>query len=122
MTENRKGFIVHSDELERFNFHGLDIADYTSGKRGRSSVAVIDVTPGVDHPLAFSRRSDKYYFVLQGTVRFDVAGESHNLGQNDLLVITSGTRFEYRATSGPAQLLLVHTPSFDPDAEVLVGD
>jgi len=114
------GYVVRSDDVQPFGFYGLWISDYTSGKNSNSSIALIDVPADASHPLAYSRRSDKYYFVVTGRVSFTVDNSTDELGPSDLLVLPAGTRFAYRAIGDAAQLLLVHTPAFDPDAEVIL--
>ncbi len=113
--------VVRASELEPFNFGDLSIADYTAGKETTSSIAVIDVPAGAEHPAAFSDASDKYYLVLSGSVIFRVGGEEVTLGHLDLLVIPRGTEFAYVSADGPAQMVLVHTPPFRAEAEILTG-
>jgi mannose-6-phosphate isomerase-like protein (cupin superfamily) len=109
--------------LEPFDFEGLRITDYTAGRGLSSSLAEISVPPGVRHRTAWSKRSDKYYLVLEGSLDFIVAGEPVQLDSGDCCVIRQGTRFSYRnASDETARLLLVHTPSFELDAEVSEDD
>jgi hypothetical protein len=63
-----------------FDWNGLVISDHTAALELSSSVATIDVPPGACHPRAWSDRSDKYYVVMEGKVRFEVSGESSDLG------------------------------------------
>ncbi len=67
--------IIRRSALKRSDFRGLGILDYTAHANLRSSLATIDVPPGGRHPKACSRKSDKYYFVTHGRVRFKVADE-----------------------------------------------
>ncbi len=113
--------VVRASELEPFNFGDLAIADYTAGNGTTSSIAVINVPAGAEHPTAYSDASDKYYLVLSGAVTFRIGGEEVTLGPLDLLVIPRGTEFAYVSTDGPAQMVLVHTPPFRADAEILTG-
>lgn len=114
---------IERSALEAFDFEGLQITDYTAGMGLSSSLAEITVPPGVRHRTAWSKRSDKYYLVLEGRLDFAVAGEPVQLDTGDCCTITQGTRFSYRnASDETARLLLVHTPSFDLDAEVFEDD
>jgi len=114
---------IRRSELEPFDFEGLRIADYTAGKDVSSSVAEISVPPGVRHRTAWSKRSDKYYLMLEGSLDFVVDGEPLTLEAGDCCVIPRGTRFSYRnGSQQTARVLLVHTPSFDLDAEVFEDD
>ena len=103
-----------------FEWCGLAISDRTPALGLSSSVATIDVPPGARHPRAWSDRSDKYYVVMEGRVRFEVGGESSDLGPADVCIVSRGEIFEYaNRTPRPARLALVHTPPFDPEAEHL---
>ena len=104
-----------------FDFDGLRIFDYTAGRSGSSSVALIEVAPGARHKEAWSRRSDKYYVVTGGEVLFVLNGEEHLMAAGDVCVVERGSRFSYcNKSSSPATLVLVHTPSFELAEEVFV--
>jgi mannose-6-phosphate isomerase-like protein (cupin superfamily) len=111
--------ILKGSSVRPSDFEGLAIRDYTAGHATSSSFAVIDVEPGVAHQVSWSRRSDKYYYVVAGTVEFVDSGQSHVLEQGDFCFVAQGERFSYRNVSDkPARLCLFHTPSFDLDSEV----
>jgi mannose-6-phosphate isomerase-like protein (cupin superfamily) len=113
--------IVRRDAVELLIFNDLRIRDYTAGRDVSSSLATITVPPGVRHPEAWSRCSDKYYYVLAGQLRFGLDDEEHDLMAGDLGLVYQGRRFWYEnQTSEPATLLLVHTPSFNLESEVFV--
>lgn len=113
--------IVKQHAVTPFDFEGLAIRDYTAGLDTTASFAVITVPPGAVHPQAWSRRSDKYYYVIDGTIELTVAGEAHVLSAGGFCLVTRGARFSYRNTSGtPATLGLVHVPGFDAGSEVFV--
>jgi mannose-6-phosphate isomerase-like protein (cupin superfamily) len=114
---------IERSALEPFDFEGLQITDYTAGRGLSSSVAEITVPTGARHRSAWSKRSDKYYLVLEGRLDFVVDGEPVQLDTGDCCTITRGTRFSYRnASDETARFHLVHTPSFDLDAEVFEDD
>ena len=113
--------VVRASEPEPFDFGDLSIADYTAGKGTTSSIAVINVPAGAEHPPAYSDASDKYYLVLSGAVTFRIGGEDVTLAPLDLLIIPRGTEFAYVSADGPARMVLVHTPPFRADAEILIG-
>ncbi len=109
------------ENMEPIDFEGLRIYDYTAGLETRSSVALIVVPPGVRHREAWSKRSEKHYAVTAGRVRFAVDGAVRELAAGDFCLVRQGQRFWYEnATEEPAALVLVHTPPYDPDAEVFV--
>ena len=113
--------IVPGDGIEPIEFDGLRIRDYTAGIDAGSSFAVVDVPPGGRHREAYSQRSDKYYYVLAGSLRFTLDGEERLLTTGDLCLVRQGRRFGYENSSpSVTRLILVHTPSFDLDSEVFV--
>lgn len=65
--------VVRASELEPFDFSDLPIADHTAGHGTSSSIAVINVPAGAEHPTAYSDASDKHYLVLSGAVAFVTA-------------------------------------------------
>jgi mannose-6-phosphate isomerase-like protein (cupin superfamily) len=109
--------------LAPFDFEGLEIVDYTTGMDLSSSIAEITVPPGVRHRTAWSKRSDKYYLVLEGALDFTLGHQSFEIERGDCVVVPQGTRFSYRnASESDVRLLLIHTPSFDLEAEVFEDD
>lgn len=113
--------LVRRNSLEPINFDGLSIFDYTANMELGSSLASIAVPPGGRHPRAWSRRSDKYYFVTEGRVQFTVDYKTEELAEGDFCFVRQGLVFSYEnVTNRPASLILVHTPMFDLSAEVFV--
>ena len=115
--------IVRKSNAARINFDGLGILDYTAGLEGlAASVASIEIPPGTAHTRAWSRRSDKYYLVTSGSIRFTHEDEQFDLEAGDFLLVKQGRVFSYsNVQAAPAMLVLVHTPPFDPENEVMVG-
>ena len=115
--------LVRRQTLEPIDFDGLQIFDYTGGRNLGSSLALIEVPPGARHGEAWSRRSDKYYLVVSGEIRFSLEGAELALGPHDFCFVEQGKRFAYRnESSSPATLVLVHSPSFDLESEVFTGE
>jgi mannose-6-phosphate isomerase-like protein (cupin superfamily) len=113
---------VSRSTMAPLDFEGLKIFDYTAGETLGSSVAAIEVAPGVRHAEAWSRRSDKYYLVTSGEIDFVLDGEPYPLRAGDFCFVRRGRRFSYANSSRElATLVLVHTPSFDLREEVFVG-
>ena len=114
--------LLSRGEMSPVDFDGLRIFDYTAGQSLDASVAMVEVAPGARHAEAWSRRSDKYYVVGSGQVRFVLAGEPHTMKAGDFCFVKKGRRFSYSNESRElATLVLVHTPSFDLREEVFVG-
>ena len=112
--------IIRKSSVKPFDFEGVEIRDYTAKKDTSSSLAEITVPPSGRHPEAWSRRSDKYYYVVTGTIHFTIDGEDHQLEPGDCCIVLQGHHFSYENPGDEiAKLLLVHTPSFDIQSEVL---
>ena len=111
-------FIKH-EAVEPFGFDGLKITDYTAGQDISSSLAEIIVPAGVSHKFSWSKRSDKYYYIVYGSITFSVDGDIQNLTSGDVCIVPKGARFNY-TNDGPvdAKLILIHTPGFKLDYEV----
>jgi mannose-6-phosphate isomerase-like protein (cupin superfamily) len=103
----------------RIDFDGLEIHDYTADLEVSSSIAEISVSPGVRHRPSWSRRSDKYYYLIEGRLSFVLGEEQLELAAGDCCIVRQGDRFSYHnPTHERTRLLLVHTPRFDLAAEV----
>jgi mannose-6-phosphate isomerase-like protein (cupin superfamily) len=114
--------IVTHDSLRPIAFDGLRIFDYTATQSLSSSLAVVEVPPNARHAVAFSKRSDKYYLVTKGEVRFVLEGTEFDLGVGDFCLVRCGQRFSYsNDRSEMAMLVLVHTPMFSLENEVFEG-
>ncbi len=113
--------VIRKEEIIAIDFNGLSIFDYTSKCRESSSFALINVPPGVSHQLSWSKRSDKYYYVMEGAVEFTMNGDAVHLNKGDFCIIKKGEKFQY-GNNYPeaASLLLVHTPNFQLDEEVFM--
>ena len=110
---------IRQEEIKPIEFDKLKIIDYTAGKETNSSFAEIIVPVGISHKVSWSKRSDKYYYVIQGNVDFMIGEDRRKLFSGDVCIIPKGVRFSY-ANNGPgdAKLILVHTPSFQLEFEV----
>jgi mannose-6-phosphate isomerase-like protein (cupin superfamily) len=113
--------IIRGQSLEPIDFGGLNILDYTAETGFGISLASIDVPPGAKHPRCRSTRSDKYYLVTRGCVRFVVGDETTELAKGDFCFVEQGITFSYEnVSSSPVSLVLVHLPPFELSAEVFV--
>jgi mannose-6-phosphate isomerase-like protein (cupin superfamily) len=111
--------IVRQDAVTPFDFDGLAIRGYTAGHETTASFAVITVPAGAVHAEAWSRVSDKYYYVVAGTIELVGSGEVEALSVGDFCLVAPGEHFSYRNASGmPATLCLFHAPSVDAESEV----
>ena len=113
--------IIKKQTVKPFDFNGLKILDYTSKLKSSSSFARIIVAPKAKHPLAYSKRSDKYYYVLSGQIEFILNEIKYLLYKSDFCIVKKGQRFSYsNISTKQAELLLIHTPSFILKTDVFV--
>jgi len=111
--------VLKEDNTEQFDFDGLKIRDYTAKLNENSSFAVIEVSPGVSHKLSWSKRSDKYYYLISGEIIFTVNDEEFIFAAGDFCLIKKGEKFKYwNNSNNSAKMILVHTPGFRLDQEV----
>jgi mannose-6-phosphate isomerase-like protein (cupin superfamily) len=121
VEKGREMMIVKKGSVGVIDFDGLQILDYTSNLESRSSFAVITVPPGTAHAESWSKRSDKYYYVVIGRVEFTLDGQLQVLSAGDFCVVPQGHHFSYlNRESKEAQICLVHTPCFDINSEVFI--
>ena len=111
--------IIKERSVKQFDFDGVTIADYTAHLDEKSSFATISVLPQVSHKLSWSKRSDKYYYIITGEIIFMVNDGEYVLSNGDFCVIKKGEKFKYKNNSGEiVKMILVHTPSFRLDQEI----
>lgn len=112
--------IIKSDSCPAFEWRGLSIRDLTARLKVQSSIARVIVPPGGGHPHAWSRRSEKYYLLLSGQLHFFCDEGVRLLEAGDVCLLPQGETFAYaNKTNRPVEFILVHTPPFDPEDEVL---
>ncbi|MCX7709724.1 MAG: cupin domain-containing protein [Clostridia bacterium] len=111
-------------ELQPIDFGGLKIFDYTADlSDNKSSFAIIDVPGFCSHKTAYSKQSDKYYYVILGEVVFTIEGKEYMLKEGDFCLIEKGKKFSYVNNSEKeARLVLVHTPNFNLENEIFVEE
>src|SRR5262245_61915580 len=111
--------LIRREDIKAINFEGLLIHDFTAGQATNASFAEIEVPAGVQHREAWSKRSDKYYYVVSGQLCFTLEGIEHWLSQGSFCRVPQGQKFSYRNRNAEAvRLILVHVPSFELEAEV----
>jgi mannose-6-phosphate isomerase-like protein (cupin superfamily) len=111
--------IVKKEQANKIDFDGLNILDYTSGCNESSSFATIEVPQHVRHKVSWSKRSDKYYYIIEGEIKFTIDAETIVLKQGDFCIIKKGSKFSYHNESDSVvMLMLIHTPNFDLNEEI----
>ncbi len=115
--------IITKEKSHKIDFEGIRIYDYTFNVEISSSFAFLEVPPGVKHKTAYSKRSNKYYFVISGKLDIFFNGEEHKLKKNDFWYVRKGTKFSYtNKSSETAVIILFHNPKFNLEAEVFVDN
>jgi mannose-6-phosphate isomerase-like protein (cupin superfamily) len=111
--------IIRKEQANKIDFDGLHLLDYTSDCNESSSFATIMVPQHIKHSVSWSKRSDKYYYVIEGEIKFNVDDITTILRQGDFCIIKKGSKFYYHNESNREVILvLVHTPNFDLNEEV----
>jgi mannose-6-phosphate isomerase-like protein (cupin superfamily) len=111
--------LIRQEDIKAINFEGLSIHDFTAGQATNASFAVIEVPAGVRHREAWSKRSDKYYYVISGQLYFTLDGAEYLLSKGSFCRVAQGQKFSYHNRSAEAVwLILVHVPSFELESEV----
>lgn len=109
---------IEYDAVKPFDFHGLTIRELTPASLHPLSIAEIEVAPGVRHPLARSSQCEKVYHCTEGSVHFQVEGNSVRLKRGDVLHIDVNEWFSYvNEQEIAACMVLVHCPPFNLEAE-----
>ncbi len=100
----------------QFGWEGLKGWAYNSKEDFESaSAAVFEVTGS--HGKVKTTRSDRVYFVIEGTGEFVINDEVMPVEQHDVVIVPKNTPYNYRATNGTLKLFLVHTPAYSSDSE-----
>jgi mannose-6-phosphate isomerase-like protein (cupin superfamily) len=113
---------VPASSVSGFDFQGLQIRDYTAGMERGASVAEIIAPPQARHRRARSLRSHKFYWIMEGTLSFEIDGVAETLSAGDMAIVPQGSTFSYQTHSAQARMLLVHTPPFAAEAEIFTDD
>lgn len=79
LLNKKKQMIIKKNEVDAIDFNGLEIFDYTAKPNEKSSFAVIKVKPDISHQLSWSTRSDKYYYILNGSLEFYIDDKNISL-------------------------------------------
>lgn len=109
-----------SAQTQPIEWADLSIQDFTAGQPGPASLARMGLRPGARHVMAWSKRSDKYYYLVAGQIHFWLDGQTLVLSAGDGCRVPAGGRFAYaNRTNAPADLLVLNVPAFEMEAEVL---
>ena len=113
--------IIRSESISPFNFSRLEIRYYTATTSADISFAIVTVPPEAKHKKCYSNRSEKYYYVIEGEIIFEIEGKAQSLIKGDFCIISMGKTFAYRnITTLSAVMALVHSPSFDLTSEIFL--
>ncbi len=115
--------IVKSSDTEKLDFEGLPLTDYTSKQDTLSSLAKLEVSPGSKHRIAWSKKSEKFYYILKGQLVFMINNREYTANVGDLCIIPVNTKFAYmNKTDSTVEAMLVHSPKINMGNEVFEGD
>jgi len=110
--------LIKRDEIASSSVDRVTMRDYGAVAAGDASVAAVEVPAKGSQPWGYSSQCDKAYFMVEGSLRFDVDGKAYTAKAGDLVVVPKGKVFQYFDWEGnPARMLVVHVPAFDPEGE-----
>jgi mannose-6-phosphate isomerase-like protein (cupin superfamily) len=71
------------------------------------------------HGKCMSKKSDRIYYIVDGQGEYEIDGKTFSVKKEDVIIVPKNTPYDYKATNDTIlKVFLVHTPAFDPDAEV----
>jgi len=104
-------------EAYPFNWEGLEGWAYNSKDDfPNASAAYFEVTQS--HGKVKTTKSDRIYLILDGEGEFIINGKIIPVKKTDVIIVPKNTPYDYKSTRGVLKLFLVHTPAFDPKADV----
>lgn len=67
------------------------------------------------HGRAKNLKSDRIYFVIEGTGEFIISEETIPVKETDVVIVPKNTEYDYK---GKMKIFLVHSPAYDPEADI----
>jgi mannose-6-phosphate isomerase-like protein (cupin superfamily) len=105
------------NKAHKFEWEGLKGWAYNSKEDfPNTSAAYFEVTGS--HGKVKTTESDRVYYVLDGNGEFILNEEVIPVEKSDVIIVPKNTPYDYRATKGTLKLFLVHSPAFEPEAEM----
>lgn len=75
------------------------ILDRTNAPVEKQSLAEATMTPGQSTDRHYHQLCEEFYFLLEGTARMEIDGETRDVGPGDAILIPAGARHQITATS-----------------------
>ncbi len=119
-TNNIKLFTVMKFEFKnahKFGWTGLK--GWAFNKKEdfpNASAAYFEITGR--HGKVRTSHSDRIYFVVNGKGEFNINDKTIKVKKKDVIIVPKDTPYDYKATSSVLRLFLVHSPAFNPEADV----
>ena len=105
------------NKVFKFGWKGIKGWSYNSKDDfSNASAAYFEVTGR--HGKIKTTHSDRIYYILDGKGEFIINDEVLSVTKTDVIIVPKDTPYDYRAIGGVMKLYLVHSPAFEPDAEV----
>lgn len=102
------------EDGKEFGWEGLDARAYNSKEDFENASAAYFEVDG-SHGKVKTTRSDRVYYVIDGSGKFIIDGEEVEVEKTDVVIVPKDTPYDYE---GKMKLFLVHCPAYDPEAEV----
>lgn len=88
------------------------ILDRTNAPVEKQSLAEASMAPGQSTDRHYHQLSEEFYFILEGTGRMEIDGETQDVGPGDAVLIPPGARHQITADT-PLRFLCCCAPPYD---------
>jgi mannose-6-phosphate isomerase-like protein (cupin superfamily) len=88
------------------------ILDRTNAPVEKQSLAEASMTPGQSTDRHYHKLSEEFYFLLDGTARMEIDGESREVAPGDAILIPAGARHQITAKTD-LRFLCCCAPPYD---------
>jgi mannose-6-phosphate isomerase-like protein (cupin superfamily) len=88
------------------------ILDRTNAPVEKQSLAEATMNPGQTTERHYHKLCEEFYFLLEGTARMDIDGETRDVGPGDAILIPPGARHQITAKSN-LRFLCCCAPPYD---------
>ena len=88
------------------------ILDRTNAPVEKQSLAEATMTPGQSTDRHYHKLCEEFYFLLEGTARMEIDGESRDVGTGDAILIPAGARHQITAKTN-LRFLCCCAPPYD---------
>lgn len=87
--------VIRAAETPTFDMPGIHVTGYTAPSRGATEICTwrLQIEPGVESPLHWLDH-EEIFLLLDGVLRFSIAGEELELAAGDALAVPARSQFQ----------------------------